>query len=264
MSSGVLGVASSRRWERLLAALLVAQLAAATVAVVTLRGGGACTVTHATKDAREAGNLRRECEAIVPQVTAVWGSDWARRVAIVLPAHGEELARLVPNLGELDHVAAVVGSRDRVYINPAAFARLSPTGRRVVLAHEITHVASRATTGPVPTWLVEGLADYTGFQRSGLSVARVAAELRAQVLVGKAPRFLPTDAQFAGSDAPSLYQQSWLAVSLLAKVHGEAAMIRFYKTVRAGRPVDQALPEVLGITTAELTRDWRDVVRGLA
>ena len=73
-------------------------------------------------------------------------------------------------------------------INPAAFARLGTTGRRVVLTHEMTHVAVRqTTTSAVAIWLSEGFADYVAYSGTGVSRRVGAGDLLAQVRAGHGP-----------------------------------------------------------------------------
>ena len=49
---------------------------------------------------------------------------------------------------------------DRIGINPANWPKLSPLGRRIVLTHELTHVATRVyTSESTPSWVVEGFAE---------------------------------------------------------------------------------------------------------
>ena len=130
------------------------------------------------------------------------------------------------------------GSGDRVVINPKAFTALQPIGRRVVITHELTHVAARSsTTRPVPIWLSEGMADYVGYSGLDLPRERVASELLTLVRAGKGPKALPTEADFDPSRtkiAPS-YSGSWLAVSRLVDLYGQAKVVAFYRAVASAK-----------------------------
>ena len=219
--------------------------------------------------------LAAEADRAVRRVTGVWGPGWAERVVLVVPQTQRELARLVPGAGDLSQVAALEtaeldrpgrGSHpvgDRVLINPPVFARLGALGRRVVLTHEITHVASRAVTGAaVPTWLVEGLADYVGYQGVDVPLAVTARELRRDVRAGRLPSRLPPDAAYDGAD-PRLaqtYEKSWRAVSLLASRYGQGPLLRFYRRVGQGTGpgvVDSELRAELGTSLSAFTAAWR-------
>lgn len=220
--------------------------------------------------------LAAEADAVVPRVTSVWGTGWAQRVTVVVPADATELGRLVTSgTGPAGFAALTVAlpvrggtelGADRVYVDPGALAGLSDQGRQIVLTHEVTHVAARASTGALtPAWLAEGLADHVGLSGTGLPVPEVAAELAEDVRAGRLPARLPGPPAFAGG-APGLaqaYQQAWLAVELLWRRHGGAAVLALYRDLgarRAGDPaavLDETLRADLGTTTAALTADWR-------
>ena len=224
-------------------------------------------------------NVAALTAAAVPEVDEVWGTGWRRGAVVLVPTSGGEMSELLGSGVDLSQIAAVATaeltggagefdpSGDRILVNPDTFERLGQLGRRVVLTHELTHVATRRATGPaVPAWLAEGLADYVGYRDVDLPLALSARELRADVRAGRLPTALPSDGDFRGGHTglAQAYEQSWLAVRLLAEVHGQEAMLRFYRTVGARRggvdpavAVEEALRSVLGTTTAELTADWR-------
>ena len=243
--------------------------------VVVARGASTLVLSHPGND-ELVRLLLGETDAAVPRVSAVWGQRWSQRVVLVVPGSEAELRRLLPDVGDLSQIAALATAElthrgsgyhpvgDRVLIDPPNFARLGSLGRRVVLAHEVTHVASREATGPaVPTWLVEGLADYVGYRGLGVPLSTSAGELGADVRAGQLPARLPADQAFAGND-PALaqvYEQSWLAVALLARTYGEPALLRLYRTVGSGHPLAQVLMRQLGTTEAAFTVAWRDALR---
>ncbi|MDA0634658.1 hypothetical protein OUY22_14640, partial [Nonomuraea sp. MCN248] len=170
---------------------------------------------------------------------------------------GAEAARLA-GTGPLDGLAAVADGR-RVIVVPEGFARLNPTGRDVVLAHELTHVA--AGTGGLPIWLYEGFADYVAYRDAGLPVTVAAAELAAEVRAGRAPGELPGPADFRapGDGQARAYQEAWLACRFLAATLGEGTLVRLYREARSVG-ADRALA-AHGLTPGDLARGWRDYVR---
>ncbi len=246
--------------------------------VTVIRGARCLVLSHPDPDALVA-QVAAACEDAVPRVTAVWGTAWSQRVVLIVPSSVVELGRLVPQLGDLSQIAALATAElaspstgyhpvgDRVLINPAGFARLGVVGRRVVLTHEVAHVASRGLTGPaVPTWLVEGFADYLGYLGAGVPVRTAAQELGEAVRAGHLPTALPSDADFdAGNVAlPQIYEQSWLAVRLLVQEFGVPGLLRLYRAAGqapAGAPFETALRTAVGTTTAELTAQWRRHLR---
>lgn len=223
-----------------------------------------------------------EADRDIPDVTAVWGTDWAQQVVVLLPATQAELGALIHENGDLSQIAAVQSTElhstghgppqqvgDRIALNPTPFANLSPLGRRIVFTHEIAHVAARqSTTDAMPLWLVEGFADYVGFLHSGLSVPVVAQELAAQVREQGLPSMLPADADFRATN-PSLaaaYEQSWLACRVISKERGQAGLVALYRAVGASslagdQAVSAGLQKVLQQSPAAFTAAWRATVR---
>lgn len=236
--------------------------------------GRACLVLGHPARAQLVRSLVSDCDAAVPRVTAVWGSGWAQRVVLMVPDDAAELATIVPDSGDLSQIAAVATAElvapatgyhpvgDRVLVNPANFVELGTLGRRVVLTHEVTHVASRQSTGPqVPTWFVEGLADYVGYQGVRLPLSVSAQELRVDIRAGRVPSRLPPDSAFDGGrkDLAQTYEQSWLAVVLMVRTYGQGAVLRLYRDVGADATkgaLDRAVQRDLGTTVAALTGLW--------
>lgn len=246
--------------------------------VLALRGRRCLVLTHpgTTELARRVVG---ECDAAVPRVTAVWGPSWEQRLVVMVPRDAAELDRIVPDAGDLSQIAAVATAElvapstgyhpvgDRVLVNPTTFRLLSSLGRQVVLTHEVTHVASRAATGPqVPTWFVEGLADYVGYHDVQVPLGVAAEELQTDVRAGRLPTRLPTDGAFSGSrhDLAQTYEMSWLAVSLLARDYGQARMLQLYRDTGAdpaAGALDRALRRELHTSLAAFTARWRADLR---
>jgi hypothetical protein len=225
----------------------------------------------------------------VRRVSGVWGTDWNSHVVIVTPSTSSEFASLLLRSSDkgLDQVAAITqgviepGRRaqgDRVVINPRAFTALQPLGRRVVITHELTHIAARSsTTSPTPIWLTEGMADYVGYSGLGLARERVVSELLVLVRAGKGPKTLPAEAEFdpsKGKIAPS-YSGSWLAVSRLVDLYGQARVVAFYRavgsapTAGADQPDPEAVaaaafPRSFGVTQAHFVDGWLHYLRTLS
>jgi hypothetical protein len=216
---------------------------------------------------------------VVPRVRAAVGGRLPRRVAVLIPDDEEEMSSLVGEKLVLDTIAAVAVAdsvdteRDtalgqRIVVNPANIDRLGQLGRRVVLAHEVTHLAFRGFTGPrTPIWLVEGLADWVGYRDSGLPASRVADQLHAALGTGHWPGRLPVAADFAG-DSPGLalaYEEAWSACRLIADRAGAAALLRLYQAVGTAADPGAALDAQLRMTmhagTAQFTVQWRHSVQ---
>ncbi|WP_243060337.1 hypothetical protein [Nocardioides sp. SR21] len=223
----------------------------------------------------EADEIAAYAEAAVPVVRKVLPS-WRQGLVVEVPASVEDLdAVLSSGPGTYDQIAAVTTSDDgslapgapvHVFVNPDLYGRLKPTGAQVVMSHEATHVAADAWASTMPLWLLEGFADYVALRDVDLPLSRSAAQIIAEVRKDGPPEALPGAAEF-GTRANGLgatYESAWLACRLLAESGGENALVRFYRAVDAGTPVEQALRQEVGLTEAELTQQWRTLLQDLA
>lgn len=244
-----------------------------------VRGRSGLVIGHPA-DAALDRQVSATIDQAVPVVTTVWGTAWTRRVAAVVPASRAELeAALGPAAGITTEIGAIAqaDSQDvvtgkpvgqRVVVVADELQRLSAVGRRVVLQHEITHLATAArTTSATPRWLAEGFAEYVGNLGSGQPVRVAAAELAADVRRGNVPTRLPDDARFdaSGSGAQS-YQSAWLACRLIAAHAGQAGLVRFYRAVGgSAEPSDTAvavaLRSIVGMSPQQFRSAWRSYLR---
>ncbi|MFJ4592672.1 MULTISPECIES: hypothetical protein [unclassified Kitasatospora] len=245
---------------------------------------GAHCLVLGLADGPDPAGLVAVADRAAPAVSEVWGTGWAGRLLLEVPATAEQFARLL----EVDPagwagMAAVTSAApgapwhtpaDRVLVNPGTFGRLSDFGRQVVVTHEATHVATRADTRAwTPLWLSEGVADWTAYRGSGRRPQQIAPELARDVAAGRLPTALPADRDFtAGADGiAQAYEQAWLACELIARRYGPERLVAFYRAVGAadgqGEDRDRRLDRLLragpGVGLAEFTRLWLDEVAAL-
>lgn len=219
--------------------------------------------------------------AAIPKVTAVWGRGWARKVVVLVPATQRELGKIVDDDEDLDQIAALASAEitscpgspnpvgGRIAINPRNWPTLSALGRRIVLTHELTHVATRADTNScMPTWLIEGFADYVGYLDSGLPVRVIATELGADVRAGHVPSSLPPNRDFDGASKrlAQAYEGGSMACRLIASMVGQRGLVRFYIAVGTShetpvRAMAAALRSILHLTPAQFTARWQQYLR---
>ncbi|WP_299531333.1 hypothetical protein [uncultured Streptomyces sp.] len=249
--------------------------------VAVVRGSHAL-VLGVGRTGAELRAIRDDADRAVPAVSAAWQRTWAGRIVVLVPRSVEDMGALLASSADSYRgIAAVttggVGGTgeppalaDRVIVNPEAYAGLTPFGRRVVLTHETTHVATRPrTSAATPLWLSEGFADWAAYRAEDRDAEVIAPELAEAVRAREAPAALPADADFAfDGEADALaqaYEGGWLACAMIADRWGEEKLTAFYRAVGAhhGRDgaVEQALSEVLSTTEADFTADWRDYVR---
>lgn len=223
----------------------------------------------------------RTVDRAVPALRAAWPGA-PERVLVLVPDTVAE-ATALQGSGGTDRVAAStdgpvgadgLATADRVLLDPQARRRLTPSGRDVVLTHEVAHVAVRATVpGGAPTWLAEGYADHVGYARADVPAAALLAPLADAVRDGSAPSALPSAASLdpAVGDIEVGYLAAWQAVELVAEQHGEAALRRLVRRCSvtgpqeaAERACDAAMPAVLGTDREALTRQWQQRLAALA
>jgi hypothetical protein len=219
-----------------------------------------------------------EADLAVRDVDDVWTGEWSRRPVLVLPRSQQDMATLIGSDGDgLAQIAAVttgsfesgLSRGDRIVINPAAWDILGALGRRVVLTHEMTHVATRSSSVVAPPiWLSEGFADYVAYQASPVPAAVVASDVLDDVRDGDVPRSLPTADDFDAShgDISAAYEGAWLACRMIAERYGEKQLVAFYSAVTdsSGEGYPEEMREVLGIGERSLVRDWKAYLRDKA
>jgi hypothetical protein len=229
-----------------------------------------------TTMATVAGQMR----AAIPKVNAVWGRHWSRRVVVVVPSTQHEMALITRDNQNLDQIAALTSSEfttsaagqapvgDRVTLNPANWPTFGSLGSSIVLSHELTHVATRADTGPqTPKWLSEGFADYVGFLDTGVPLSVGAAELGGRLRAGHHLTRLPTNRDFRGGNAllSEAYESAWLACHYIADHYGQGKLVRFYRAVGSSSQgpkvaVAGALHRLFHLTPQRFTALWHGFV----
>lgn len=207
-----------------------------------------CVVIGTSDVAALVRGLAAECDRSADTVDDIWGTAWARRTVLTVPGSLSQLAVLLGRDGTssapsgLERTAALTvgpaaGPADEVLVNGEAFDKLSRLGRRVVLTHELVHVATRSTgSRSAPTWLSEGFADHVAYAGTGLTPEQVAGEALAAVRAGRLPAALPsaTDFDAAGPQAAVAYGGAWVAVEVIAdRVRGPAGLRDFYRLAGA-------------------------------
>ncbi len=201
---------------------------------------------------------------------------WHGRLVVEVPQNQAQLDRTLNASGHTyDEIAAVTttadgsmrrGAATHVFVNPPVFDPLGPHGSQIVMSHEATHVATGAATTSMPTWLLEGFADYVALDHVDLPVSVTASQILARVRRSGAPSHLPGKREFdtANTALGAEYESAWLACRLIGEKYGEDKLITFYRQAARDSSTDNAFVDVLGTTQKAFTRDWRDYLRQLA
>lgn len=209
------------------------------------------SVTSSSCDAELAGRVSGLLDESVRGVADILDVSWAKRVDVVVPASDSELVSLVgPAFADMAGIAIRDGSGQRVVINRVRAASLSDMELRVLLRHEITHVATRdLTSDSAPLWLVEGFADWVAFHGLGLSLRQAAPKLTSDVSA------LPAD--FGGPGRDLAYQQAYSIMVYLESRLGERGVVDFFLQHAAMSAVDPGP----GRTSAIDLAGWREFLK---
>jgi hypothetical protein len=223
-----------------------------------------------------AARYSRLAKAAVPVVRQVLPS-WRTGLVVEVPSSVATLDdALSSEPGTYSGIAAVTTTADgslapdapvHVFVNPVIFGQLQPTGSQVVMSHEAVHVATEAATNnTMPLWLLEGFADYVALRDVDLPVSTTAGQIIDRVRQEGPPETLPGSVEFdtTTTHLGATYESAWLACRLLADRAGQAALVRLYMDVRDGASIGSALQREFGLTEAELTELWRDLLTDLA
>ncbi len=243
---------------------------------VQVRRTGETMVVLAGSDAA-AGQRAGRFDALAVRAVAT-----VRRVlpwphpALVLevPADQAGLEQMMGAESDSFHgVAAVTATVDgsasgpvHVLVNPQVIGGLNTEGAQIVLSHEAVHAATFAADAAVPSWLLEGFADYVALRDVRLPLSTTARQIIAEVRADGVPHRLPGAAEFNDQSETfgAEYEAAWLACRLLARIAGEPALVRVYDDVRDGAAIDAALRRETGLSVAAFTARWRQELTELA
>lgn len=269
-----------------LALALVAEFAAASVVIASLPEVRAAPVAVAPSvsvdaplvvggrtvrllslgGARTDGLLTRvgaEMGAAVGAVERFWGTDWGHGddPEITVVATDSEAQFLneahldtrrqwadiaaVSVVDEVD-IAGRATSGQRIVFAPGA-AAMNDSALRIVLAHELFHLAARADTAlDAPRWLTEGVADF---------VARPPSEIPAGTGIE-----LPSDAALDGSgvERSAVYDRAWWFARFVADTYGADGLRRLYVAACGPDHADlaAAVQQTLGTDLPGLKLRW--------
>ena len=203
--------------------------------------------------------VRTDLDDAVAAVERFWGTDWPTEIVVVATGSPEQFvaqAHLDPRR-DWSGIAAVAVADEvdlpnhravgqRIVLAPGA-ASMSDQALRIVLTHELFHLAARADTAPdAPRWLTEGVADF---------VARPATALPPTAAANTA---LPSDAELDGPGESLGYDRAWWFARFVADTFGADGLRRLY-TLACGPghgDFGWAVREAFGIDLTELQARW--------
>ena len=241
---------------------------------VTVRRSPDTLVVDAGPGGRVA-DYDRQARTAVADVRAVLPR-WRSGLVVEVPADAAGLdAALDAEPGEYAGIAAVTSSTDgssapgapiHVFVNPAIYDRLGPTGAQVVMSHEAVHVATEAPNSSMPQWLLEGFADYVALRDVDLPFSVTAGQVIGQVRREGPPEALPGQVEFGSTDTHlgAAYESAWLACMVLADRGGEDDLVAFYAAMDDDADLGRELRSRFGWTERAFVAAWQRRLRDLA
>ena len=207
--------------------------------------------------------VRSDIGAAISSVDRFWGTDWGHGdtpdITIVATDSDEQFmvdAHLDQRRQWTDIAAVSVAddvdltarraSGQRIVFAPGA-KTMSESAFRIVLTHELFHLASRADTAlDAPRWLTEGVADF---------VARPPSAIPAGLSTA-----LPSDGALdsGGADRSAAYDRAWWFARFVADTYGVDGLRRLY--IAACGPghgdLAAAVRQELGVDMVGLQNRW--------
>ncbi len=219
-------------------------------------------------------------EKALARVHRLWPVPWHRRIVILAPTTASELHRMLQATFDVSKfVAFAYSSEDvehglrftgpRIILSWRAITGRSTESTVTILAHELTHIATRASSGPeMPLFVEEGLAEYVGYSGDPSSLAYLNSIVHGGSFDGRLPR----DYQFttgSGRDIYLSYQKGEAAVRFFLDRWGMSKFARFYRSLGHQRVVpgtdrfrlDQALHRTIGIDLSQFQKLWASSLR---
>lgn len=217
------------------------------------------TIGSASRVLDAAGNGRYDVRVHVPHEPSVSGGivvyalrdrDFLRGLAGLTvgdPERADGLTIAIP-VDAYDRRLGVASYR--VYLNPRVLDQEQDVLARLV-RHELTHATLGARGRGAPLWLTEGIAEYVSVRPMPVERRRLPASA---LSVGRDAADLPGEAEFGGGDAEAWYAISWWVCEYIASTYGERVLWFLLDRLAAGEDQAAVVPELLGVTTAQLTQ----------
>ncbi len=144
-----------------------------------------------------------------------------------------------------------------------------------IILHEYTHLLVRNTTGSVPTWFNEGLAEYySTFSITSDQKVVVGRPIASHVYLLRENKMLPLRTLFQVDQKSPYYNErdkqgifyaeSWALVHYLILGKGGQRMpqlTRFVDLISAGTPMAKAFPEAFAMTFESMEKELRDYIQ---
>ena len=229
---------------------------------ITVRSGAGVLGVFDAGSAVQADGLVSEAERGITEVAAEVPFVWDPNVVLFALSDADFMSSLedVPGGEPLNldavtfQVPARPGSRriadTRIVLNPRMVAGAEP-GRGRLVRHELTHVAVGDRAAGVPTWLIEGLAEYVSVRPLPPEDRAISEAALAAAEAGLSG--LPSDEEFAGPTSAASYGVAWWVCEYLARSYSESILWSLLE-VMPEKGEEVALADLLVTDEAALAR----------
>ena len=209
-----------------------------------------------------AQDILRTYAVIKNELETLFGWPLQVRPTIVLVG---ERNRFLQMAGD-DRIEAFAQPHDRVIV--IDYSRLAARPLRLIttLKHELVHLLlhEHIVYIPVPKWLNEGIAQWASGGVAEVLVTAQKSLIGDALRTGHLPAFQHLEERFP-PDRKGFrlaYEQSLSFINYIEKKYGRQTVINLLGHLKRGSSIDQALYDTLGVTLAELEKEWRDRLRG--
>ena len=217
-------------------------------------------------------------EAALTRVEEHWLEPWNKRVVVFVTSTQAELSTILDVEFDVGRFVAFSYAPNRargysparIVVSRVGLSERSSESLMIVLAHELTHVATRRPSGPdIPLWVEEGLAEWT----SRTSNDDADLYFSDQVASGAVTPDLPRDRDFRSGGVDQLfvhYQSSRSAVRYFIERYGYGRFVSFYKALgdsheqqgSTAKRVDEAMRRSIGLDVRRFEAEWADTIGG--
>ena len=215
-----------------------------------------------------ARRVLRVAERSYAAVGEVWRSPWERRAVLLMPSRKDPVEQFTGGLDLAEVPAAVPNkttsdtSNNRMFVNERIVRTWDDADLDYLLAHEMTHIATRRIGGRVPMFLGEGLAEYVASNRLGLPFRDTWPSL-----ADNADRFDGKLPGRSGLDADDAYDKAGSFCAWVAETFGRSKLEALYRSFADANldppadEVDRRFEDTLGLSYPAAERRWASWVR---
>jgi len=200
----------------------------------------------------EGYKLKEMLRDIYRQVSQDFGVYFNHKIAVLF-YEGNQFHEVT---GQVGWVGGLYDGKIRLPAYRQGFRELD---LRSTATHEMTHAFVAFLSGSrAPAWLHEGLAQYEQNKIKPVDLLVLRAAIRTQTLM-PINRLLSENLDIEKMDPLEValfYQESFHLVHFMVDRFQMYHLKEILQKIKDGKPVEQAIEEVLGITTVELEREW--------